>query len=99
MTKQQEIREGIDEYVDDDCLYPKTGCVHMPSKDFEYCNDRDGAYKCLTKRLTEIGVVIKVDRELPLMPTDPTLGDCLIWRTQQDMVNAGYVAVESLIDD
>ncbi len=65
MTKQQEIREGIDEYVDDDCLYTKTGCVHMPSKDFGYCNDRDGAYKCLTKRLTEIGVVIKVDRELP----------------------------------
>ncbi len=97
MTKQQEIREGIDEYVDEDCLYPKTGCVHMPSKDFEYCNDRDGAYKCLTKRLTEIGVVIKVDRELPANISGEIAGIAVSHIHLFEEYGLSLVAVEELI--
>ena len=62
---KEEIREVIDKYVDDDCLYPKATCVHRSHKMPEYCTDNDGAYKCLMERLTELDVVIKVKKILP----------------------------------
>ena len=63
MTKQEEIREVIDAYTDDDCQYHDRPCEFRGS--YGYCISTDDAYKCLMKRLDELGVVIKVDRELP----------------------------------
>ena len=64
MTKQGEIRKVIDAHSDDQCLY-LDGVCKFRSNDFKgvYCSSDDGSYKCLMKRLTEIGVVIKVERE------------------------------------
>lgn len=56
MTKQEEIREVIEAYTDDDCLYSKEVCAFRRG---EYCISEEGAYKCLMKRLDELGVVIK----------------------------------------
>ena len=62
MTKQEEIKEVIDAYTDDECLYPDKDCE---CRNRGYCVSTDDAYKCLMKRLDEIGLVLKVDRELP----------------------------------
>jgi len=61
MGKQEEIRQLIDTYVDDVCLYPDTGCTsESVHRDFPgYCDSTEGAYRCLLKRLGELGVVIK----------------------------------------
>tara|TARA_R100001530_G_C4283513_1_gene146186 strand:+ start:230 stop:544 length:315 start_codon:yes stop_codon:yes gene_type:complete len=56
MVKQEEIRGVIDDLIEDVCLYPKKTCVSFKSN---YCLDTDSAYKCLMKRLTELGVVIQ----------------------------------------
>ena len=59
-TKQEEIREVIDAYTDDACLYPKKDCEHHCfGINSEYCVHDDGSYKCLMERLGELGVVIK----------------------------------------
>ncbi len=98
MSRQQEIRKVINSYVDDDCLYPKAACVHRSHKMPEYCTDSDGAYKCLMKRLTELGVVIKV--ECPkchgigiFYRGEPIENRCVRCK------GTGYVAVAALLDD
>lgn len=63
MTKQEEIREVIDTYTDDVCLYPDKDCEFYT--EFWYCISSDAAYGCLMKRLDELGVVLKVEGELP----------------------------------
>lgn len=55
MTKQQEIREVIDLYTDDECLYPDKDCKFRD----RWCIEGEDAYKCLMKRLGELGVVIQ----------------------------------------
>lgn len=70
MTKQEEIREVIDLYTDDRCLYPSKECkCHsgVGGVGEGYCLSDDDSYTCLMKRFTELGLVIKVDRELPLI--------------------------------
>ena len=58
--KQEEIRavikEVINAYTDDVCLYPGKNCEFHKGR---YCVEDEGAYKCLMKRLGEFGVVIK----------------------------------------
>ena len=99
MTKREEIREVIDIYTDDDCLYPNTTCEWHKGG---YCVSGDGSYKCLMKRLDELGVVIKVERELPEKP-DGYDDYYLTWQKydegQESMLEAGYVAVEPLIEE
>lgn len=70
MTKQEAIREVIDTYTDDVCLYPNMDCEWRGDacSSFEYCADGEGAYNCLMKRLGELGVVLKAERELPNNP-------------------------------
>ena len=97
MTKQEEIREVIDAHTDDVCLYQDSPCEFRGS--YGYCISTDDAYKCLMKRLSEIGVVIKVDRELPeschTVKGEHAHG--YYEYGQEDMLKAGYVAVEPLI--
>jgi hypothetical protein len=57
MTKQEEIRELIDLYVDGKCLYPDKDCAWRSEEG--YCASDNDAYTCLMKRLSELGVVIK----------------------------------------
>ena len=97
MTKQEDIREVIDAHTDDRCLYPDKGCVWCSKEG--YCASGNDAYTCLMKRLDELGVVIKVDRELPEMPSnyDSEDNNYLYSQAQEDMLKAGYVAVEPLI--
>ena len=62
----EEIREVIDAYTDDVCLYQDSPCEFQGKSGLEvYCSSAEGSYMCLMKRLSEIGVVIKVDREFP----------------------------------
>ena len=100
MTKREEIREVIDAHVDDRCHFPDRSCNALGSG---YCSSDDEAYKCLMERLTEIGVVIKVEGELPMVrvrafPTysgKEMVDECDA--TQRDMLKAGYVKTEELI--
>ena len=62
MTKRGEIKKVIDAFSDDACLYPDEPCVYRTDK---YCLSSKNAYKCLMKKLAELGVVIRIDRELP----------------------------------
>lgn len=94
MDKQTEVREVIDAHTDDRCLYPDKGCAWCSKEG--YCASDNDAYTCLMKRLDGLGVVIKVDRELPEIHTaHPALYKAM----QHEMLNAGYVAVESLIKE
>ncbi len=56
MTRE-EIREIIDTYTDDGCLYFENDCGFRNDK---YCVSDEASYQCLMKRLDELGVVIKV---------------------------------------
>ncbi|MBA7665095.1 hypothetical protein ES703_73161 [subsurface metagenome] len=58
MPKREEIREIIDTYTDDGCFYPTKNCKLCKGG---YCISTDDAYKCLMKRLGEVGVVMKVE--------------------------------------
>ncbi len=57
MTKQEEMRGVIDAHTDDVCLYPNRDCEWRQGG---WCVHDENAYKCLMKRLDELGVVIKV---------------------------------------
>ncbi len=96
MTKREEIRDGIDLYTDDRCLYPEKTCISFKEN---YCIEEEGAYKCLMKRLDGLGVVIKVDRELP--PFAYVSEQDLNAKTeiQNSILRAGYVATEPLIEE
>ena len=98
MSRQEEIREVIDLYTDDCCLFPDRSCNALGSG---YCSSGPEAYRCLMERLGNIGVVLKVERELP---------DNKLWHQvnrqfeaycagKNDMIGAGFVAVESLIEE
>ena len=98
MTKQEEIKEVVDTYTDDTCLYPDVECKARGTDN--YCRFPDDAYKCLMKRLDGLGVVIKVDRELP---------DNKVWHKAErefeaycagknELIMAGYVAIIPLIE-
>jgi hypothetical protein len=105
MNKQEEIREVIDTYTDDGCLFPDRSCNALGSG---YCSSDEEAYKCLMQRLDKIGVVIKVDRELPKCECCEGAGliggsginDCCPeCNGTGKMYCAGYVATEPLVKD
>ena len=54
------IREAINTYADEDCLYPDMDCDSYDEEQDECCVDSEDGYKCLMKRITELGVVLKV---------------------------------------
>ena len=97
-TRQEEMKQVILSHADDECLYPNRGCGFLKGS---YCVSGEDAYECLMKRLTELGVVIKVEGELPKRLCDPGLNDALqgigYEEAKRDMLKAGYVAVEPLI--
>ena len=62
-TRQEEIREVIDKYTDDGCLYPEKACVRCSKEG--YCASDNDSYTCLMKRLDELDVVIKVEAKMP----------------------------------
>ncbi len=97
MTKQEEIRKVIDTYTDDACLYPESSCAFDRGG---YCVSDDESYKCLMKRLDELGVVIQVERELPKLYDDehPNGFSLPGWCTDA-YKKAGYVAWEPLIGE
>ena len=102
MTKQEEIKKAIDDYTDNRCLYPDRVCNAFGSG---YCPSQDETYLCLIEKLTEKGIVIKVERELPgnaygkgkyksiLLPMEAFA------EGQSSLLKAGYVAVEPLIKE
>jgi len=95
MTKQEEIMETIDTFTDDICLYPDKDCEWRRRV---YCVSGEDAYKCLMKRLDELGVVIKVERELPICAYW-TLADIATDPKVVAMLKADYVAVEPIATD
>ena len=85
MTKQEEIREGMENVI----------------RGYEGAERWSGVITDgLLGYLHSQGVVIKVDRELPDMPCySHTREKTAYSRSQEDMLNAGYVAVEPLIKE
>ena len=89
MSKRDEIWEVIDEYTNDECLYPEKACARCSKEG--YCASGNDAFTCLMKRLGEIGVVLKVERELP--------GGCFVLGKTSGICpyrDAGYSAIEEL---
>ena len=83
MTKQEEIREGIASYIR---LYNGTSTTAS-----EFTS------KAILEYLHSQGVVLKVDKELPIVPlTAHCMG--AYRRAQADMVDDGFTAVEPLIE-
>ncbi len=91
MTRQEEIREKVGKYID---VYAEFGTNVLVGMILEYLHSQD--------------VVIKVDRELP----EPTFGitingrnvsrkttHCVAKSAHIQLIDAGYVAVESLIEE
>ncbi len=101
MSKQEEIREVIDDYTDDRCLYPDRSCESR--SDVGYCSDGEGAYRCLMERLNSKGVMIKVERETmaSICGYCEFLDHCKEEHPEcnEFKLEAGYGAVESLIED
>ncbi len=87
MTKQEEVRDGLQKIVDG---YDSTLPIDKP------CPHCEVVIKILNY-LHSKGVVIKVDRELPPAPWAVYRIDEIAGKTQQSMLKAGYVAVEELI--
>ncbi len=89
MTKQKEIREVLD-----------TLCCVAKAKDLSKSpTGFDDEVSRAMLELQELGVVIKVERELPPIAVvsgdEWSLKQCR-W-TQEAMLEAGFVAVESLV--
>ena len=99
MTKQEAIREGIVEPICDACL-PYI-CAHWdltPKERLLICKPLRGWVDRILKAEADLGVVIKSDRELPkrdCYACYPSAVDL----AQKDMLKAGYVAVEPLIEE
>ena len=86
----KEIREGVREYI------------HQAQGFIEGCCPVDDITDKILSYLHSQGVVIKVDRELPqITPAEyPVVPEAIVaQRTQQDMLEAGYVAVEPIIEE
>lgn len=108
MTKQEEIREGMAKKL---CLCDALDWEQLPESG--YANSKDRAYyrrlaASILQDLHSQGCVLKVDRELPKNPFHELelVDDVYIHRSrkihraaQQYMLNAGYVAVEPLIEE
>ena len=89
MTEQEEIRDIL-----------ITLCCEAHSKDLSKSpSGFDEEIKDALKELSGAGVAIKVDRELPKPRYPYSEIDAYILEGQQDMLEAGYVAVEPLIKE
>ena len=87
MTK--EIREVIDLYTEDRCLYPDRECSHRASTVL-YCSNSDCAYRCLIERLDSVGVVLKVEGELPEYRLNDDCSAFCHAAERDDLFRAGY---------
>ena len=115
MTKQQEIREGIVEPVCEACL-PYI-CAHWelaPQKRLQTCEPLNKWVDRILKIEADLGVVIKMDRELPWMSREEFMEWCGSQQikgcgSKRNMCDdycrglaqigkAGYEAVEDLIE-
>ena len=89
MSKQEEIREGIAKYIR----------LHYDAS----TASSEITASVLMKYLDEQGVVIEVNRELPEyvigINTTSESSKMLAEEVQRDMLEAGYVVVESLVED
>ena len=93
-TKQEEIREGIEEALD---YCEPNG--HCDLKSCEECRT-DNMLKVLHSK----GLVIKVDRKLPTIDTTTDsypvpCNETCHKSEQENMLKAGYVAVEPLVKE
>ena len=65
--KRKQIREVIDTYTDDGCLFPDRSCSALGSG---YCSSSEESYKCLMQRLSDLGCVIKLGDDVEIEMTD-----------------------------
>ncbi len=64
-ANRREVREILEKWRDDECLYPKKVCEWCS----QYCVNEEEAYKCLYERLSSLGVVLADPKgELPENP-------------------------------
>ncbi|KKN71469.1 hypothetical protein LCGC14_0420480 [marine sediment metagenome] len=61
IAKRIEINKLLKLWADDRCLFEEKTCEHRGV--YSYCCSEDESLKCLKERLTEQGVVIRVERE------------------------------------
>ncbi len=90
MTKQEEIREGIESLF--------KGSMSAIIHDFQFHELTSDWRKEFTNRVLKYlhsqGVVIKVDKELPFLWDGYTMDGYI-----RELIEAGYVAVEPLIKE
>lgn len=94
MTKQEEIRKVINSYPGGSCLLPDKYCN---AKEIGACQTNEFREYCLMERLSDLGVVLKVERELPVIGAYFYEHEKSGYKdAQQDMLEAGFTAWEPL---
>ncbi len=92
MTKQEEIRVEAEHHI--------RACLKASGIDKDIASSLSSSLMVLYDGL---GVVIKVDKELPQDPagenTIPPSNHCAYVRAQQDMVGKGYAATIPLVEE
>ena len=73
MTIRDEIREVIDTYTDDGCLYKDQECESRGRNG--WCVSTDASYGCLMRKLDELGVVLMVGGNLDVAECEPLIED------------------------
>lgn len=98
MNKQEEIREGIAQNLED--VFSELDHWDCPAEcGHKVCLTewRDTLTDELLAYLHSQGGVIKVDKELPAIVARGYFGRAMANLTQKDMLKAGFVAVEPLV--
>ena len=100
LTIRDEIREVVDKYADYTCLYKDDDCESRGRNG--WCVSTDASYRCLMKRLGELGVVLRVEKELHVIGLNGMISSVvheIQYKERDRMLKAGYAAVEPLIDE
>jgi len=108
-TRREEVRETFDKWRDDQCFHLEAR--YCSCRDSGYCVDENAAWCCFVETLSDLGVCIKVEGELPEIKKLPeqlwegqefTRAERLAYlagiKDYQEKV-AGYTQVASLIPD
>jgi len=102
--KRQEIESLCQRLSEGCCIYDlkQEGWNKCPEQKLITCG------RCLISELASQGVVIKVDKPLPINPysapykelyaENQKIADLVYCGSQQDVIDAGFTATESLID-
>jgi len=97
-TRQEEIREGINERIGNALIAIGCGEGSCPHAEMKALEAQEDCLNSIWTYLHSAGCVLKVDRELPITKVDCQGDIKVVNQAQQDMLKAGFVATIPLIE-